>query len=119
MAARCSNRSLFTPFVLILEPQASSRALARPPHPGSSGRRGVETLCTNKVSFATLGYKSDKANPMPEGYLWQPQGCYLRIYNAADAVALLSRTRGLIVAGESVERHLYQVSDGYGVTIGY
>lgn len=47
---------------------------------------------------------------MPEGYLWQPQGCYLRIYNATDAVALLSRTRGLIVVGESVERHLYQVS---------
>ena len=47
---------------------------------------------------------------MPEGYLWQPQGCYLRIYTATDAVALLSRTRGLIVVGESVERHLYQVS---------
>ena len=44
-----------------------------------------------------------------EGQVWRPRdGCSLRLFNGTDACELLRANGGLIILGDSIQRHFYQ-----------
>ena len=67
-----------------------------------SSSRAARVLCSTNQS---VGYGTVDSRPV--GLLWRPRACSLRIYDGAGACAVLRRAGGVVVLGESFERHLY------------
>ena len=67
-----------------------------------SSSRAARVLCSTNQS---VGYGTVDSRPV--GLLWRPRACSLRIYDGAGACSVLQRAGGVVVLGESFERHLY------------